>query len=100
MLSSSQCSTDSGHSTESDDNSPVHPSPLITTHSATSTLLQSDDSDTMANPLDWNSTPTFIKKHFPHWKDSATTTTSTTTNTTITTTTTAAQLVQTNGIEL
>ena len=97
MLLSLQCSTDSGHSTESQDNNTVQPSPLTTTHSATSTLLQSDDSDTMANPLDWNSTPTFIKKHFPHWKDSAATTASTTTNTTITTT---AQPVQTNGIKL
>jgi len=30
----------------------------------------------MANPLDWNSTPDFIKKQFPHWKDSAAATTS------------------------
>ena len=39
-------------------------------------MLQSDGHK-MANPLDWNSTPTFIKKHFPHWKDTAPTTTTT-----------------------
>lgn len=78
-------------SLESDSNNSVQPSGL-TTHSATSTLLQSDESDKMANPLDWNSTPTFIKKHFPHWKDSAPTTT---TNTT-TVTTTATQPIQTD----
>lgn len=38
-------------------------------------MLQSDGHK-MANPLDWNSTPTFIKKQFPHWKDTAPTTTS------------------------
>ena len=51
------------------------------------------DVDKMANPLDWNSTPTFIKKHFPHWKDTAATATASTTNTTNT-----SEPIETSGI--
>ena len=52
----------------------------------------------MANPLDWNSTPTFIKKHFPHWKDSAAAATTTTTTTTTTAAATTTQPIQSIGI--
>jgi len=54
------------------------------------------DVDKMANPLDWNNTPTFIKKHFPHWKDTAATATASTTNTT--NTITASEPIETSGI--
>lgn len=83
--------TNSGSATESSSSSNVtgvNPFPVTTTTTTDTTpaatqptggLLKSDVHK-MANPLDWNNIPDFIKKRFPHWKNSATATTTTTTS--------------------